>query len=165
MVIATVLTVLVMGTAGRWLGDDLPPLAAVSFATVFLHFEVGLHSRQFGYVFGIAILGLGVLWVYAVSQLMVSLSTVLIWTLVLIGLGILAMLTSRAVERDVGLQVERQSSLLATLSDLGEGLVITENGRFVAGNDAYVSLTGYTREQQRALRSRTGRERPDEPER
>ena len=58
MVIATVLTVLVMGTAGRWLGDDLPPLAAVSFATVFLHFEVGMHSRHFGYVFGIAILGL-----------------------------------------------------------------------------------------------------------
>ncbi|TMC82436.1 MAG: PAS domain S-box protein [Chloroflexi bacterium] len=129
MAIATVLTVLVMGTAGRWLGDDLPPL------------------------------------VYAVSQLMVSLSTVLIWTLVLIGLGILAMLTSRAVERDLGLQVERQSSLLATLSDLGEGLVITENGRFVAGNDAYVSLTGYTREQLAAMPSLIDLAPPEDRER
>jgi diguanylate cyclase (GGDEF)-like protein/PAS domain S-box-containing protein len=153
MAIATILTVLVMGTAGRWLGNDLPPLAAVSFAAVFLHFEVGLHSRHFVYVFGIAILGLAVLWVYAVSELMVSLSAVVIWTLLLIGLGILAMLTSRSLERDLGVQVERQSSLLATLSDLGEGLVITENGRFVAGNDAYVHLTGYTREELAAMPS------------
>ena len=153
MVIATVLTVLVMGTAGRWLGDDLPPLAAVSFATVFLHFEVGMHSRHFGYVFGIAILGLGALWVYAVTQLMTSLSAVVIWTLLLIGLGILAMLTSRSVERDLGVQVERQSSLLATLSEIGEGIMITENGRFVVGNDAYVELTGYTREELAAMPS------------
>ncbi len=153
MATATLLTILVMGTAGRWLGNDLPPLAAVSFATVFLHFEVGMHSRHFGYVFGIAILGLALLWVYAVSQLMVALSTVIIWTLLLVGLGILAMLTSRSVERDLGAQVERQSSLLATLSDLGEGLLITENGRFVAGNDAYVSLTGYMREELAALPS------------
>ncbi|HEY0830748.1 MAG TPA: PAS domain S-box protein [Candidatus Dormibacteraeota bacterium] len=151
--VATVLTVLVIGTAGRWLGDDLPPLAAVSFAMVFLYFEGGLHSRHFAFVFAIAILGLGVLWAFAVTQLMVALSTVVIWTLLLIGLGILAMLTSRAIERDLGVQVERQSSLLATLSDLGEGLVITENGRFVAGNDAYVNLTGYTREQLAALPS------------
>jgi PAS domain S-box-containing protein len=150
--VATVLTVLVLGTAGRWLGDDLPPLAAVSFAMVFLYFEVGLHSRNFAYVFAIAILGLGLLGL-AVTQLWRALSTVVIWTLLLIGLGILAMLTSRAIERDLGVQVERQSSLLATLSDLGEGLVITENGRFVAGNDAYVNLTGYTREQLAALPS------------
>src|SRR5260370_37852358 len=78
---------------------------------------------------------------------MVALSTVVIWTLLLIGMAILAMLTSRSVERDLAVQVERQSSLLATLSDLGEGLLITESGRFVAGNDAYVHLTGYTREE------------------
>ncbi|HSS61182.1 MAG TPA: PAS domain S-box protein, partial [Candidatus Limnocylindrales bacterium] len=163
--IATVLTVLVLGAAGRWLGDDLPPLAAVSFALVFLHFEVGLHSRQFGYVFAIAILGLAVLWIYAVSQLMVALSTVIIWTLLLIGLGILAMLTSRAVERDLGLQVERQSSLLATLSDLGEGIVITENGRFIVGNDAYVRLTGYTREELAGLPSLIELAPPEDRER
>ena len=153
MAIAAVLTVLVLGVAGRWLGDDLPPLAAVSFATVFLHFDVGLRSRQFPYVFGIAILGLGALWVYAVTMLMVTVGTVIIWTLVLIGLGLLAALTARAVERDLGVQVERQSSLLATLSDLGEGILITEHGRFVAGNDAYVELTGYTRPELAALPS------------
>src|SRR5207253_9024587 len=86
MVIATVLTVLVMGTAGRWLGDDLPPLAAVSFATVFLHFEGGMHSRHFGYVCGIAVLGLGALWVYAVAQLMPSLLAVVLGTPLVIGL-------------------------------------------------------------------------------
>src|SRR5207245_7856120 len=39
------------------------------------------------------------------------------------------------------------------LSDLGEGLVITERGRFVAGNDAYVNLTGYSREELAAMPS------------
>ncbi|HEV2141548.1 MAG TPA: PAS domain S-box protein, partial [Candidatus Dormibacteraeota bacterium] len=164
MVIASALAILVLGVAGRWLGDDLPPLAAVSFATMLLHFEAGLNTRHFPYLFGIAIIGLGVLWVFAVTQLMVALSTVVIWTLVMIGLGILALLTSRAVERDLGVQVERQSSLLATLSDLGEGLVITENGRFVAGNDAYVELTGYTREQLAALPSLIDLAPPDERE-
>src|SRR2546426_4504467 len=82
---------------------------------------------------------------------MVSVSAIVIWTLLVMGLGLLALLTSRAVERDLGVQVERQSSLLATLSDLGEGLVITERGRFVAGNDAYVNLTGYSREELAAM--------------
>jgi diguanylate cyclase (GGDEF)-like protein/PAS domain S-box-containing protein len=147
MVAAAVLTDLVLAISGRWLGNDLPPLAAVAFAAMFLHFEVGLQSRQFVYIFAIAILGLGALWVYAVSVLMVSLSAVVIWTLLLTGVGIFGLLMSRAVERDLGVQVERQSSLLSTLSDLGEGIVVTENGRFVAGNDAYVRLTGYSREE------------------
>src|SRR5438128_1122048 len=84
---------------------------------------------------------------------MVSVRAIVIWTLLLMGLGILALLTSRSVERDLGVQVERQSSLLATLSDLGEGLVITEKGRFIAGNDAYVTLTGYSREELAAMPS------------
>ncbi len=145
MASAATLAVLVLGVAGKWLGNDLPPLAAVSFAVVLLQFDAGLHSRHFGYVFGVAIVALSLLWAYAVTQLMVSLSTVVIWTLLLVGIGLLALLTSRSVQRDLGAQVARQSSLLATLSDLGEGLLITEDGRFVAGNDAYVKLTGYTR--------------------
>jgi len=164
MVIATVLATLVLGVAGRWLGDDLPPLAAVSFATVFLHFEGGFHSRHFGYVLAVAIVGLAALWIYAVTQLMVSLDTVVIWTLLLGGLGLLALLTTRAVERDLGVQVERQSSLLATLSDIGEGLMITENGRFVAGNDAYVELTGYTREELAAMPSMIDLAAPEDQE-
>ena len=151
MVIAAVLINLVFGVAGRSLGNELPAFAAVSYAAVFLHFEVGLRSRHFGYVLAVALLGIGVLWVYAVLALMVPLSGVAIWTLVLAGLGVLGLLTTRAVERDMGFQIERQSSLLATLSDLGEGLLITENGRFVAGNDAYVNLTGYTRQELAAM--------------
>jgi len=153
MAAAATLTVLVLGVAGRWLGDDLPPLAAASLAVVLLHFDAGLQSRRFGYVFGIAIVALGLLWVYAVTQLTVSVSAVVVWTLLLVGIGLLALLTSRSVQQDLGAQVEKQSTLLATLSDLGEGLVITENGRFVAGNDAYVNLTGYTREELAALPS------------
>ncbi len=165
MIIAAVLTDLVLGVAGKWLGDDLPPLAAVSFATMFLYFEAGLRSRHFGYVFGVAILGIGALWIYAVSQLMVSASAVAIWTLVLIGVGILGYLTSKGVERDLSGQIERQSSLLATLSDLGEGLLITVNGRFAAGNDAYVNLTGYSREELVAIPSLIDLAPADERER
>ena len=36
---AAVLCALVLGVAGKWLGDDLPPLAAVVFAVVLLQFD------------------------------------------------------------------------------------------------------------------------------
>src|SRR5262249_18320522 len=119
MITAAVLTDLVLGVAGEWLGDDLPPLAAVSFAAVFLYFDAGLNSRHFGYVVTVSLLGIGALWIYAVTQLMVSIGAVVVWSLLLVGLGVLAMLISRSVERDLRVQVDRQSSLLATLSDLG----------------------------------------------
>jgi diguanylate cyclase (GGDEF)-like protein/PAS domain S-box-containing protein len=150
---AAILCVLVLGVAGRWLGDDLPPLAAVVFAVVILQFDAGYNSRQVGYVLAVAVVTLGLLWAFAVTQLMVSVSSVIVWSLLLMGVGLLAVLTSRSVQLDLGAQLERQSSLLATLSDLGEGLVITEDGRFLAGNDAYVNLTGYTRAELAALPS------------
>ncbi|MEO8744640.1 MAG: PAS domain S-box protein [Candidatus Dormiibacterota bacterium] len=153
MVVAAILTVLVLGVAGRGIGNDLPPLAAASFATILLHFDLGLRSRHFAFAFTIAILGLGALWVYAVLALMVSISAVVIWTLVLLGLGMLAFLTNRVVERDLSVHVDRQAALLDALSELGEGLLITEDGRFVAGNDALVQLTGYSREDLMALPS------------
>ena len=165
IVAAVVLTDLVLGVAGRGLGNSLPPLAAVSFATVLLFFEVGLHTRHFPIVFAIVVIGLGALWVYAVAALMVALTTVVIWTMLMMGLGILTLLTARGVERDLGMQVERQSSLLATLSELGEGIVITEDGRFVAGNDAYVALTGYTREELAATSSLIDLAPPEDRER
>ena len=150
---AAVLCVLLLGVAGRWLGNDLPPLAAVTVAVVLLQFDAGLRSPHFGYVLGIAVLTLGLLWVYAATQLMVSVADIAIWTLLVAGVGLLAALAGRSVRQDLSVQIERQSSLLATLSDLGEGLVITENGRFVSGNDAYVSMTGYSRQELSALPS------------
>ena len=148
---STLLTVLVLGLAGPWLGDDLPALAAAAFATIILHFELGLHARRFAFLLALPIIGLGVLWIYAATALMVSFRAIAIWTLVLIGLGLLAFLTRRSVDRDLAVQIDRQASLLLSISDLGEGLVITEDGRFVASNDAYLKLTGYTQEELRAL--------------
>jgi diguanylate cyclase (GGDEF)-like protein/PAS domain S-box-containing protein len=150
-VFGLVLATIGLGAAGPWLGNDLPPIAVVTVATVVLHFDLGLRSHRFGFIFGAAVLSVGALWLYALSTLMVPVSIIVIWSLVLFGLGVLAFLVSRAVDADLGVHVERQSSLLAALSDLGEGLVITQDGRFVAGNDAYVNLTGFTREELAAL--------------
>jgi diguanylate cyclase (GGDEF)-like protein/PAS domain S-box-containing protein len=48
---------------------------------------------------------------------------------------------------------ERYQMLLQAISDLDEGLIITEYGRFVYGNAAYLRLSGYTAEELRALSS------------
>jgi len=151
MLVSAVLTVLVLGVAGPWLGDDLPPLAAAAFATILLHFELGLHARHFAYLFALALAGLGSLWIYAVVALMVSFGAIAIWTLVVLALGLLAFLIRRSVDRDLSVQFDRQASLLFAISDLGEGLVITEGGRYVASNDAYVKLTGYSPEELLAI--------------
>src|SRR6202022_1218638 len=151
MLLAAVLTGLVLGVAGPWLGDDLPPLAVAAFATILLHFELGLHARRFAYLFVIAIAGLAVLWIYAVTALMVSFGAIAIWSLVLLGTGLLAFLTRRTIDQDLGVQVDRQASLLGSISDLGEGLLVTDDGRYVASNEAYLKLTGYSAEELRAL--------------
>src|SRR5205807_8388902 len=39
---------------------------------------------------------------------------------------------------------ERYESLLGAISDLGQGLVITESGRLIYGNEAYQRITGYS---------------------
>lgn len=51
------------------------------------------------------------------------------------------------------LQAAREASLLAALSDVGEGLVTTQDGRYVSSNDAYLEMTGYTRADLAALPS------------
>lgn len=48
---------------------------------------------------------------------------------------------------------ERYEMLLQAISDLGEGLIITEHGRFEYGNAAYLRISGYTPEELRAFRS------------
>jgi diguanylate cyclase (GGDEF)-like protein/PAS domain S-box-containing protein len=65
------------------------------------------------------------------------------WAAALLVLALLAYLSQHFLDRNLSLQAERQASLLRAISDIGEGLVITESGRFVAGNAAYEALTGY----------------------
>ena len=60
------------------------------------------------------------------------------------------------------LQASRQAALLAALSDVGEGLVTTQDGRYVSSNDAYLEMTGYARSELAALPSLYDMVPPDE---
>jgi diguanylate cyclase (GGDEF)-like protein/PAS domain S-box-containing protein len=142
-----------LAVAGPWLGNDLVPLSAALFATMLLYFDLGFLSRHFPYVIAIAVVGLGALWIDAAVILHVSTGEVVTWALVVAGLALLAYITHHAVERNLTMQAERQASLLHAISDIGEGLVITQDGRFVAGNAAYEQLTGYTAAELAALPS------------
>jgi diguanylate cyclase (GGDEF)-like protein/PAS domain S-box-containing protein len=75
------------------------------------------------------------------------------WGGALFLLGGLAYLSQHALDRSLARQAERQASLLQAISDIGEGLVITENGRYVASNHAYQALTGYSSTELRAFAS------------
>jgi len=65
------------------------------------------------------------------------------WAAALLILAVLAYLSQHVLDRSLARQAERQASLLQAISDIGEGLVITDQGRYVAGNAAYQALTGY----------------------
>jgi diguanylate cyclase (GGDEF)-like protein/PAS domain S-box-containing protein len=65
------------------------------------------------------------------------------WAVALLILALLAYLSQHMLDRSLARQSERQASLLQAISDIGEGLVITDQGRYVAGNAAYQALTGY----------------------
>jgi diguanylate cyclase (GGDEF)-like protein/PAS domain S-box-containing protein len=153
MVANVALAVVSLVVAGPWLGADFPPLAVGIFAAMLLWFDMGYNARHFVYVVGVAALGLGVVWADAVVNLHVAVSSVVVWSLVLLGLVLLAYVTHHVVDRNLVTQAGRQASLLAALSDLGEGLVITEDGRFVTGNEAYLRLTGYTADELAAVPS------------
>lgn len=69
-----------------------------------------------------------------------------------------AALVGAALERVAIVEVSKrtadlQASLLSGLSDIGEGLVITNAGRLVYANDAYVAMTGYSRDELEELPS------------
>ncbi len=147
------LVVAALGVAGPWLQGELPPLAVAAFAALLLYWDSGYGAGQIGYVLLIAAAGLGLLWVEAISTLMVPVVTVIIWSLVLLGLVLFAYVTRHVVDRNLVTQAGRQGSLLEAVSDLGEGLVITEDGRFVTGNEAYITLTGYTADELAAMPS------------
>ncbi|TME97693.1 MAG: PAS domain S-box protein [Chloroflexi bacterium] len=147
------LVVAALGLAGPWLQGEFPPLAVAAFAALLLYWDSGYGAGQIGYVLLIAAAGLGLLWVEAIGALMVPVASVIVWSLVLLGLVLFAYVTRHVVDRNLVTQSGRQGSLLAAISDLGEGLVITEDGRFVTGNEAYITLTGYTPEELAALPS------------
>ena len=143
MLVNVLLALAALGVAAPWLGNDLMPLSAALFATMLLYFDLGFLTRHFLYVIGIAGLGLVGLWIDALVMLHLSAPEVVSWALVFVGLALLAFITHHVVARNLTMHSERQASLLHAISDIGEGLVITEDGRFVAGNAAYQQLTGY----------------------
>src|SRR5207249_3075393 len=147
------LVVAALGVAGPWLQGEFPPLAVAAFAALLLYWDSGYGAGQIGYLPLIAAAGLGLLWVEAIGTLMVPIASVLVWSLVLLGLVLFAYVTRHVVDRNLVTQSGRQGSLLAAVSDLGEGLVITEDGRFVTGNEAYITLTGYSADELAALPS------------
>ena len=147
------LAVVSLGVAGQWLGADLPPLAVAVFAAMLLYFDLGYNTRYFLYVLVVAAAGLAVLWTDAIINLGVPISSIVIWSMVLLGLVLLAYVTHHVIDRNLVTQAGRQGSLLAAISDLGEGLVITEDWRFVSGNRAYLALTGYSAEELAAFPS------------
>jgi diguanylate cyclase (GGDEF)-like protein/PAS domain S-box-containing protein len=156
------LAVAVLGVAGPWLGNDLLPLASAVFATTLLYFDLGFLTRHFPYLLAVAVAGLAALWIDAAVVLHLALGEITVWALVLFGLGLLAFVTHRIVERNLAMQAQRQASLLHAISDIGEGVVITEDGRFVAGNEAYQQLTGYDLAELAALQSLIELAPPDE---
>jgi diguanylate cyclase (GGDEF)-like protein/PAS domain S-box-containing protein len=88
------------------------------------------------------------LWLSSVSS-----AELVAWAVALLVLAVLAYLSQHLLDRNLARQAERQASLLKAISDIGEGLVITENGRFIAGNAAYEALTGYDATELAALAS------------
>ena len=70
----------------------------------------------------------------------------------------------RAAERAVRTQTDRYETLLAALSEVGEGMVVIEDGRCVYANHAFEQLSGYTFPELTALESLYAIVEPDERE-
>jgi diguanylate cyclase (GGDEF)-like protein/PAS domain S-box-containing protein len=87
------------------------------------------------------------------------------WAVALLILAVLAYLSQHVLDRSFARQAERQASLLQAISDIGEGLVITDQGRYVSGNAAYQALTGYNPEELSAFVSLIELAPPEERER
>jgi len=64
----------------------------------------------------------------------------------------------------LGHENERYERLLQAVSDLDEGVVVTDQGRLVYANDAYVRMTGYTLDELMALPSLLELSLPEERE-
>ena len=70
----------------------------------------------------------------------------------------------RAAERAVRTQTDRYETLLAALSEVGEGMVVLEDGRCVYANHAFEQISGYTFPELTALESLFAIVEPDERE-
>jgi PAS domain S-box-containing protein len=68
----------------------------------------------------------------------------------------------RAAERAVRTQTDRYETLLTALSEVGEGMVVVEEGRCVYANHAFEQLSGYTFPELTALESLYELVEPDE---
>ena len=95
------LVVAALGVAGPWLQGEFPPLAVAAFAALLLYWDSGYGAGQIGYVLLIAAAGLGLLWVEAIGTLMVPIASVLVWSLVLLGLVLFAYVTRHVVDRNL----------------------------------------------------------------
>ena len=153
MFVNTGLTVGVLGIAAPYLPHDFLPLACFVFATLSLNFDAGFGSRRNIVISVIPATGFALLWAYYVLGLHGSLAAALIWAGLLLGVTVLAYLTLRILQGTTQRARDQAESLLRSIGDMGEGIVITERGRLVACNQAYVEMTGYTRDELFAFES------------
>ena len=65
-------------------------------------------------------------------------------TLLGVGAVVFEVTERRAAERALRTQTDRYETLLAALSEVGEGMVVLEEGRCVYANAAFEQLSGYT---------------------
>ena len=82
----------------------------------------------------------------------------------LLGVGtvVFEVTDRRAAERALRTQTDRYETLLAALSEVGEGMVVIEDGRCVYANHAFEQLSGYTFPELTALESLYEIVEPDE---
>ncbi len=70
-----------------------------------------------------------------------------------IGVVVFEITDRRAADRALRAQTDRYETLLAALSEVGEGMVVLEDAHLVYANAAFEHLTGYGLDELRAMRS------------
>ena len=83
-------------------------------------------------------------------------------TLIGVGAVVFDVTDRRAAERALRTQTDRYETLLEALSEVGEGMVVLEDGRCVYANHAFEQLSGYTFPELTALESLFDLVDPDE---